>query len=59
MAKEEINAKWQDFMAPYFENLSGAHADESMVELAEVFIWTSILSGIPHAVRGMQSKDAE
>jgi L-rhamnose mutarotase len=37
MAREEINAKWQNFMAPYFENLSGAHADESMVELAEVF----------------------
>ena len=37
MAKEEINAKWQDFMAPYFENLSGAHADQSMVELNEVF----------------------
>jgi L-rhamnose mutarotase len=35
--KEEINAKWQEFMAPYFENLSGAHADESMVELEEVF----------------------
>ena len=37
MAKEEINAKWQDFMAPYFEGLDGAHADESMVELEEVF----------------------
>jgi L-rhamnose mutarotase len=37
MAKEGINAKWQDFMAPYFENLSGAHADESMAELEEVF----------------------
>ena len=37
MSHEEINAKWQDFMAPYFENLSGAHADESMAELEEVF----------------------
>ncbi|MBI5302663.1 MAG: L-rhamnose mutarotase [Chloroflexi bacterium] len=37
MAKEEINAKWQVFMAPYFENLGGAHADESMIELEEVF----------------------
>ncbi len=37
MSKETINARWQDFMAPYFENLSGAHADESMVELEEVF----------------------
>ena len=37
MANEEINTKWQDFMAPYFENLSGAHADESMLVLEEVF----------------------
>ena len=37
MAREEINAQWQDFMAPYFENLGGAHADESMVVLEEVF----------------------
>ena len=37
MSTEEINKRWQDFMAPYFENLSGTHADESMVELEEVF----------------------
>ncbi len=37
MAKEEINAKWQELMAPYFENLGGAHADESMQELVQVF----------------------
>lgn len=37
MAKEEINGKWQTFMAPYFENLGGAHADESMLELQEIF----------------------
>jgi L-rhamnose mutarotase len=37
MAREEINARWQEFMAPYFEDLGGAHADESMVELREVF----------------------
>lgn len=37
MAREEINKKWQDFMAPYFENLGGAHADENMQELVEVF----------------------
>ncbi|HXV99387.1 MAG TPA: L-rhamnose mutarotase [Anaerolineae bacterium] len=37
LAKEEINAKWQEFMAPYFEGLGGAHADQSMVELEEVF----------------------
>ena len=37
MANEEINAKWQEFMAPFFEDLGGAHADESMIELEEVF----------------------
>jgi L-rhamnose mutarotase len=37
MAREEVNQRWQDFMAPYFENLGGAHADENMQELVEVF----------------------
>jgi hypothetical protein len=37
MASEEINARWQDFMAPHLENLSSAHADESMIELGDVF----------------------
>ncbi len=36
MAKEDINLKWQTFMAPYFESLSG-RPDENMVELQEVF----------------------
>lgn len=37
MSKEEVNARWQDFMAPYFEGLGTTHADEMMVELEEVF----------------------
>ncbi len=37
MSQEDINAKWQELMSPYFENLVGQHPDESMVELAEVF----------------------
>lgn len=37
MAKEEVNAKWQKFMAPYFEGIGGKQADESMIELEEVF----------------------
>jgi len=36
MAKEEINLKWQEFMSPYFESLSG-RPDENMMELEEVF----------------------
>jgi len=37
MAREEVNARWQEFMAPYFEALGGARPDEMMVELEEVF----------------------
>ncbi len=37
MSKTEINEKWQEFMAPYFEDIGGAHADESMLQLEEVF----------------------
>lgn len=37
MAEGEINAKRQESMALYFEGLGGAHADESMIELEEVF----------------------
>ena len=37
MAKEEVNTKWQEFMAPYFESLEGARPDKMMLELEEVF----------------------
>lgn len=37
MSKEAINTKWQDFMAPYFEGIGSASADQNMVELEEVF----------------------
>ena len=37
MAGKDINRKWQDSMAPYFENIGGAHADQAMVRLEEVF----------------------
>lgn len=37
MSKEEVNARWQQFMAPYFEELGGKHADENMLQLEEVF----------------------
>jgi L-rhamnose mutarotase len=36
MAHEEVNARWQAFMAPYFEGL-GAQADQMMQALQEVF----------------------
>ena len=37
MAGEDVNARWQEFMKPYFEALGGARPDESMAELEEVF----------------------
>jgi len=37
MAMEEVNTRWQEFMAPYFESLEGARPDEMMLELEEVF----------------------
>jgi L-rhamnose mutarotase len=37
MSREEVNARWQDLMAPYFESVDGARADEQMHALEEVF----------------------
>jgi len=37
MATEEVNARWQAFMAPFFEALDGAFPDQSMIELREIF----------------------
>ena len=37
MAKEAINLKWQEFMAPYFESLAGSRPDETMIQLEEYF----------------------
>jgi L-rhamnose mutarotase len=37
MAKEAINLRWQEFMAPFFEGIGGARPDETMIELEEYF----------------------
>ena len=37
MATEEVNKRWQTFMAPFFESVGGTHADDMMVVLEEVF----------------------
>lgn len=37
MSTEEINTRWQDLMAPYFEAPELTRADEMLVELEEVF----------------------
>ena len=34
---EKINRKWQDFMAPYFENIGNKHPNKRMIMLEEVF----------------------
>lgn len=37
MSREEVNARWQAAMAPYFAGAGGTHADAMMEELEEVF----------------------
>ena len=37
MAATEINTRWQEMMAPYFESPDNARADQMLVELEEVF----------------------
>ena len=37
MSRQEVNARWQEFMAPYFEIPEGARPDQMMVELDEIF----------------------
>ena len=37
MELEEVNARWQAMMAPFFESADGARPDQMMVALAEVF----------------------
>lgn len=37
MEEEDVNERWQAFMAPYFEAPPGSRPDQNMVELEEVF----------------------
>ena len=37
MAEREVNTRWQEDMAPFFENLGGGHADEGLIRLEEAF----------------------
>ena len=37
MAREEVNARWQELMSTYFEIPPGAAPDRAMLELEEVF----------------------
>ena len=37
MAEKEVNKRWQEAMAHFFEIPEGAHADQMMLPLQEVF----------------------
>jgi L-rhamnose mutarotase len=37
MAKEEVNARWQATMRPFFDTLGGEYADRRTLPLEEVF----------------------
>jgi L-rhamnose mutarotase len=37
MARKEINTRWQEFMAPFFESPDNARPDEMFVGLTEIF----------------------
>ncbi len=37
MAEQNVNARWQSEMAPFFEALEGRRPDEGMLRLEEIF----------------------
>ncbi len=37
MESKEVNTRWQEFMAPYFESPNNARPDEMFLELSEIF----------------------
>jgi L-rhamnose mutarotase len=37
MAARDINTRWQEFMAPYFESPTNSRPDEMFLELDEIF----------------------
>jgi len=37
MAEKEVNTRWQELMAPYFESPDNARPDQMLVELEEIF----------------------
>ena len=37
MAATEVNTRWQEFMAPFFESPDNARPDAMFVELTEIF----------------------
>ena len=37
MSKEDVNRRWQDLMAPFFELTPGSQPDQMPVELEQIF----------------------
>ena len=37
MAEREVNRRWQESMAPFFESLEGLRPDEGLLRLPEIF----------------------
>src|SRR5580658_4161895 len=37
MSRQDVNARWQREMAPFFENLEGRRPDEGLLRLEEIF----------------------
>lgn len=37
MAEHEVNTRWQESMAPFFESLDNSRPDNMLIELEEVF----------------------
>jgi L-rhamnose mutarotase len=37
MSRQEVNARWQREMAPFFENLEDRRPDEGLLQLEEIF----------------------
>ena len=37
MAVREVNTRWQEFMAPFFESADNSRPDEMFLELTEIF----------------------
>ena len=37
MAKQEVNARWQKVMGPFFEDLEGRRPDEGFLRLDQIF----------------------
>ena len=45
LSREEVNRRWQERMAPFFEIPPGARPDQALLELEEVSTWRRANAG--------------